>query len=77
MAQLVLRHHATIYEKVFPQAAKTALQFIYMDDSKDSALTNELGIDLYEQLSELWSKAGIHTHKWLINSPVVLSKIPL
>ena len=43
----------------------------------NSVLTDELGINLYEQLSELWSKAGMHTHKWLLNSPVVLSKIPL
>ena len=43
----------------------------------DSVLINELGVDLYEQLSELWRKAGMHTHKWLSNSPVVLSKIPL
>ena len=25
----------------------------------ESVLTNEQGVDLYEQLSELWSKAGI------------------
>ena len=25
----------------------------------------------------MWNKAGMHTHKWLSNSPVVLSKIPL
>ena len=48
-----------------------------MDDSLDSVLTDELGVDLYEQLSKLWSKAGMNTHKWLSNSPVVLSKIPL
>ena len=71
------RHHATIYEKAFPKAAETVLQSTYMDDSMDSVLTDELGVDLYEQLSELWSKAGMHTHKWLLNSPVVLSKIPL
>ena len=43
----------------------------------DSVLTDEQGVDLYELLSELWSKAGKHTHKWLSNSPIVLSKIPL
>ena len=71
------RHHARIYEKVYPKAAETILQYTYMDDSMDSVLTDEQGVDLYEQLSELWSKAGMHTHKWLSNSPVVLSKIPL
>ena len=77
LAQLVSCHHATIYEKAFPKAAETVLQSTYMNDSMDSVLTDELGVDLYEQLSELWSKAGMHTHKWLSNSPVVLSKIPL
>ena len=71
------RHHATIYEKAFSKAAEIVLQSTYMDDSMDSVLTDELGVDLYEQLSKLWSKAGMHTHKWLSNSPVVLSKIPL
>ena len=77
LAQLVSRHHATIYEKAFPKAAETVLQSTYMDDSMDSVLTDELGVDLYEQLSKLWGKAGMHTHKWLSNSPVVLRKIPL
>ena len=74
LAQLVSRHNATIHEKAFPKAAETVLQSTYMDDSMDSVLTDELGVDLYKQLSELWSKAGMHTHKWL---SVVLSKIPL
>jgi len=43
----------------------------------DSVLTKEQGIDLNEQLSEMWKKAGMYTYKWLSNSPVVLSKIPL
>ena len=77
LAQLVSRHHAKNYEKDYPKATETILQCTYMDDSMDSVLTDEQGVDLYEQLSELWSKAGMHTHKWLSNSPVVLSKIPL
>ena len=47
-----------------------------MDDSMDSVLTDEEGIDLYKQLSELWEKAGIYTYKWLSNSLAVLNKIP-
>lgn len=71
------RHHGRIYEKDHPKAAETILPSTYMDDSMDSVLTDEQGVDLYEQLSELWSKAGMHTHKWLSNSPVVLNKIPV
>ena len=68
LAQLVSCHHARIYERVYPKAVETILQSTYMDDSMDSVLTDEQGVDLYEQLSELWSKAGMHTHKWLSNS---------
>ena len=75
MVQLVSRYHARMYEKVYSKAAETILQSTYMDDGMDSVLTDEQGVDLYEQLSELWSKAGMHTHKWLSNSPIVL--IPL
>ena len=41
----------------------------------DSVLTDEERIDLYKQILELWEKAGMHTHKWLSNSPAVLNKI--
>ena len=34
------------------------------------------GIQLYQQLSKLWEEAGMHTHKWLSNSEVVLNQIP-
>ena len=71
------RYHARIYEKIYPKAAETILQSTYMDDSMNSVSTDEQGIDLYEELSKLWSKAEMHTHKWLSNSPVVLNKIPL
>ena len=43
----------------------------------DSVMNDDDGIDLYKQLSELWGKADMFTHKWLSNSPVVLKKIPL
>ena len=43
----------------------------------DSVMNDDDGIDLYKQLSELWGKADMFTHKWFSNSPVVLNKIPL
>ena len=76
LAQLVSRYHAVLYEKSHSRAAETILQSTYMDDSMDSVLTDEQGVNLYKQLSELWEKAGMHTHKWLSNSPAVMSKIP-
>ena len=43
----------------------------------DSVMNDDEGIELYKQLSELWGKADMFTHKWISNSPVVLDKIPL
>ena len=34
------------------------------------------GVELYKELSELWQKAGMKTHKWLSNSFKVLENIP-
>ena len=48
-----------------------------MDDGKDSVLDNSQGIELFKQLDELWSRAGMHARKWLSNSPQVLEKIPI
>ena len=47
-----------------------------MNDSMDSVLDENQGIELYKQLSELWRKAGIYARKWLSNSASVLANIP-
>ena len=49
----------------------------YMDDSMASVLTSDESIGLYQELSDLWGKAGMRTHKWLSNSIEVLKNIPL
>ena len=41
----------------------------------DSVQTEEQGRVLYNQLSKLLSKAGMHARKWLSNSPSVLADI--
>ena len=43
----------------------------------DSVLDDSQGIELYKQLDELWSKAGMHARKWLFNSSQVLENIPI
>ena len=75
LAQLVTQHHARVYEKQYPRAAEVILKSTYMDDSMDSVSSETEGIELYKELSELWDKAGMHTHKWLSNSPKVLESI--
>ena len=47
-----------------------------MDDSMDSAPSDEECLELYDHLSKLWGSAGMHARKWLSNSEQVLEKIP-
>ena len=58
-------------------AAETIEKSTYMDDSMDIVHTEEQGIELFHQLSDFLSKAGMHARKWLSNSSSVLAEIPL
>ena len=60
LAQFVFQYHTNHYKKSFSRAADIILQSTYMDDSMDSVLTDEEGINLYKQLLELWEKAGMY-----------------
>ncbi|CAG2208607.1 unnamed protein product [Mytilus edulis] len=60
----------------YQRAAETVLKSTYMDDSMDSVINDEQGIELYNQLSQLWAKAGMYARKWLSNSKAVLQCIP-
>ena len=71
------RSHTTITVDEFPMAAETVLRSTYMDDSMDSVVDKSQGIKLYEELNQLWSKAGMQAHKWLSNSTKVLERIPV
>lgn len=76
-AQFVLQHHAKKFQDKFPMAVETILKSTYMDDSMDSVLDEEQGIELHRQLSLLLTKAGMHARKWLSNCSRVLREIPL
>ena len=43
----------------------------------DSVLNEVEGVKLHKELSELWKKAGMHTHKWLSNSSAVIGEITI
>ena len=58
-------------------AAETVLKSTYMDDSMDSVVDQSQGIKLYEELNQLWSKAGMQPHKSLSNSTKVFERIPV
>ena len=77
LAQFVLQQHAKRFMDEFPMAAETILKATYMDDSMDSVLDEEKGLELHRQLSLLLSKAGMHARKWLSNSQNVLREIPV
>jgi hypothetical protein len=75
-AQFVTQQHALKNKTKLPRAAETVLLATYMDDSLDSVATESEAINLYQQLSELWSSAGMHARKWLSNSATVLASVP-
>ena len=47
-----------------------------MDASLDSMRDSDGAIQLFKELQDLWSEAGMEACKWLGNSPEVLSAIP-
>ena len=53
-AQYVSQENARRHENMFPPALQTVLKLTYMDDSLDSVENYRQGIELYEQLNELW-----------------------
>ena len=76
LAQFVSQYHAGVYRHQYPRAAEVILPSTYMDDSMVSVMDKTEGVELYKELSELWQKAGMKTHKWLSNSFKVLENIP-
>ena len=76
LSQYVSQHHAKVHEKQYLRAVEAILKSTYMDDSMDSVKNDREGIELYKQLSELWQKVGMRTHKWLSSSLKVLENIP-
>ena len=75
-AQYVSQENARRHENKFPAASQTVLKSTYMDDSLDSVENDRQGIELYEQLKELWELAGMKARKWISNSPDVMAAIP-
>ena len=77
LAQFVLQHHARKHQADYGSATETILKSTYMDDSMDSVLDEVQGFGLYRQQSCLLNNAGIYAHKWLSNSPTLLSEVPI
>ena len=75
-AQYVAQENARRNSAQFPLAAETILKSTYMDDSIDSVPDEEVAVQLHQELSTVWSKAGMHARKWLSNSNFVMKNIP-
>ena len=77
ITQLVTREHAQNYCPQLPLAAEAVLENTYMDDTLKSVENVDLGKSLYQELTKLWSQAGMQVRKWLSNSIEVLKIIPV
>ena len=75
-AQFVAPEHARRHQSIFLLEAETVLKSTYMDDSMDSVPSVKAAVELYSQLSQLWTSAGMYARKWLSNKPEVLQFIP-
>ena len=75
-AQFVAQENARRHYDQYPLAAETVLKSTYMDDSIDSVEDEEKGVELYQQLQDLWQIAGMQARKWVSNSKRVLASIP-
>ena len=77
LAQYVSQYNAKKYKALYPMASETVQNSTYTDDGLESVETIEKGIELYQQLNKLWSKAGMPVRKWVSNSSEVLKEIPV
>ena len=76
LAQMVSQRHAEQLKRVFPRAAEAVLKSTYMDDTMDSTEDDKDAVQLYQDLNELWHRAGMHARKWISNSTKLLQLIP-
>ena len=76
LAQYVTQQHARTNADTLPLAADAVLSSTYMDDTMTSVEDSRTARQLYDELTMLWQKAGLHARKWLSNSTDVLAAIP-
>ena len=75
-SQFVAQGNARRHQETYPMAAETVLKSTYMDDSIDSVETDEKGVELYQQLRDLWNLAGMQARKRISNSPAINASTP-
>ena len=77
MAQDVCQEHAKSHSEEYPEAAKTVLDSMYMDDVMKSVSNVEKAAGLWHNLTKLLGLAGMKIRKWCSNEPDVLRDIPV
>ena len=75
VAQVLSQQHARQLQQDFPRGAEAILKSTYMDDTMDLTEDDDQAVKLYEELTELWHRAGMHARKWLSNSTKLLQLV--
>ena len=77
MAQDVCQEHAKSHSEEYPEAAKTVLELMYMDDVMKPVSNVEKAVGLQHNLTKLLGLAEMKIRKWCSNEPDVLGDIPV
>ena len=77
LAQDYCQEHAKSHSEEYPEAAKTVLESMYMDEVMKSASNVEKAVGLWHDLTELLALVGMKIRKWCSNEPDVLRDIPV
>ena len=77
LAQDVCQEYAKSHSEEYPEAAKTVLESMYMDDVMNSVSNVEKSVGLWRNLTKLLGLAGMKIRKWCSNEPDVLRDIPV
>ena len=77
LAQDDCQEHAKSHSEEYPEAAKTVLESMYMDDVMKSVSNVEKAVGLWRNLTKLLGLAGMEIRKWCSNEPDVLRDIPV
>ena len=77
LAQDGCQEHAKSHSEEYPEAAKTVLESMCMDDVMKSVSNVEKAVGLWHNLTKLLGLAGMKIRKWCSNEPDVLRDIPV
>ena len=76
-AQHVLHSHVRSQAQLYPEAADTVENSMYVDDVLDSCETKQEANSLLLELSTMLNGAGFNLRKWLSNEVEVIEHIPI